>query len=199
MIYSISGNLTHFETGFAVIDCGGVGFKCFTTVNTLRKLPKIGEKALLYTFLNVREDALDLFGFYDEKELSCFKMLISVSGVGPKAALSILSEATPEKFALYVASGNAKALTQAPGVGNKLAQRIVLELKDKMQSDQVAEGFAQPDFGVANAAGNISEAVSALMVLGYSRVEASSAASKCEPTMTVEEIIRQSLKLMAAK
>lgn len=194
MIYSLNGTVTHVEPGFAVIECGGVGFKCQTTDNTLRKLPKIGEKARLYTYLNVREDALDLFGFADEKELSCFKMLISVSGVGPKAALSILSEITPEKFALYVASGDSKALTKAPGIGNKTAQRIVLELKDKVSNEQVALGINEAP---VSASGNIEEAVNALMVLGYTRTEASMAAAQADASLPVEEIIRKALKLLA--
>jgi Holliday junction DNA helicase, RuvA subunit len=194
MIYSLNGIVTHTEPGFAVIECGGVGFKCQTTANTLKKLPKIGAQTRLFTYLNVREDALDLFGFADESELGCFKMLISVSGVGPKAALSILSETTPEKFALYVASGDAKALTRAQGVGSKIAQRIVLELKDKVSNEQAALGFA--DLPVS-ASGNAEEAVNALMVLGYSRSEASLAVGKSESSQPVEEIIRQALKLLA--
>lgn len=194
MIYSLNGILTHIEPGFAVVECGGVGFKCLTTDNTLRKLPKVGEKVRLFTHLNVREDALDLFGFSDEKELACFKMLISVSGVGPKAALSILSETTPEKFALYVASGDSKALTKVPGIGNKTAQRIVLELKDKVSSEQAALGFEQEPI---SASGNVEEAVSALMVLGYSRTEASMAAAKVDSSLPVEEIVRNALKLLA--
>jgi holliday junction DNA helicase RuvA len=194
MIYSLNGIVTHVEPGFAVIECGGVGFKCSTTVNTLKKLPKTGEKAHLFTYLSVREDALDLFGFADDRELGCFKMLISVSGVGPKAALSILSEMTPEKFALYVASGDSKALTKAQGVGNKIAQRIVLELKDKVSSEQAALGFN--DIPVS-ASGNAEEAVNALMVLGYSRTEASLAAAKADGALSVEEIIRLSLRLLA--
>jgi Holliday junction DNA helicase RuvA len=149
---------------------------------------------MLYTYLNVREDALDLFGFADERELGCFKLLISVSGVGPKAALSILSESTPEKFALYVASSDSKALTRAPGIGAKIAQRIILELKDKVSGEQAALGFS--DIPVS-ASGNVEDAVSALSVLGYSRSEASLAAAKVDGTLSVEEIIRQALRLLA--
>ena len=194
MIYSLNGIVTHVEPGFVVVECGGVGFKCQTTANTLKKLPKTGEKVQLCTYLNVREDALDLFGFADDRELACFKMLISVSGVGPKAALSILSDATPEKFALYVASGDSKSLTRAQGVGNKIAQRIVLELKDKVSSEQAALGFT--DMPVS-ASGSVEEAMNALMVLGYSRSEASLAAAKSDSSLSVEEIIRQSLRLLA--
>ncbi|CDZ24560.1 Holliday junction DNA helicase RuvA [[Clostridium] cellulosi] len=196
MIYSVSGVLTYVEPTFAVIECGGVGFKCLTTSNTLKKLPSIGEKVKLYTYLNVREDALDLYGFFDDKELQCFKMLISVSGVGPKNALSVLSEMTPEKFALYVASGDSRAIQKAQGIGAKTAQRIVLELKDKVSGEQAALGFTETEIP-ASASGNIEEAISALMVLGYSRSEAASAASKSDASLPVEEIIKQSLRLLA--
>ncbi len=196
MIYSLTGTVTHTEPGLAVVECGGVGFKCLTTASTLRALPPIGGKSTLFTHLNVREDALDLFGFATEKELNCFRMLISVSGVGPKAALSILSESTPEKFALAVASGDAKALTRAPGIGNKIAQRIVLELKDKVSGAAVAEGIVE-DGGVPSASGNAEEAVNALVVLGYTRSEAALAAGRCDASLPVEEIIRQSLRRLA--
>lgn len=194
MIYSLNGIVVHKEPGLAVIECGGVGFKCLTTSNTLGKLPKTGGNARLFTHLNVREDALDLFGFADEQELGCFRLLISVSGVGPKAALSILSEVTPEKFALYVASGDSKSLTRAQGIGNKIAQRIVLELKDKVSGAQAALGFAEAP---PTASGNAEEAVNALMVLGYSRSEASMAAAKADASLSVEEIIKLSLRLLA--
>lgn len=196
MIYSVNGTVTHIEPTFAVIDCGGVGFKCLTTSNTLKKISKTGEKAMLYTYLNVKEDALDLFGFADERELGCFKLLISVSGVGPKAALSILSEMSPEKFALNVASGDSKALTKVQGIGNKTAQRIVLELKDKVSGEQAALGFSAEEVPVS-ASGNAEEAVNALMVLGYSRSEASVAAAKSDSSLSVEEIIKQSLRLLS--
>lgn len=194
MIYSLNGVVTYKDSKFAVIECGGVGFKCVTTANTLKKLPKTGEKAMLFTYLNVREDALDLFGFADEKELGCFKLLISVSGVGPKAALSVLSEITPEKFALFVASGDSKSLTKVPGIGVKTAQRIVLELKDKVSGEQAALGFADVP---VSASGNAEEAVNALMVLGYSRSEASIAAAKSDSSLSVEDIIKNSLRLLA--
>lgn len=195
MIYSLEGTITHLEPGFAVVSCGGVGFKCLTTVRTVQKL-RTGEKALLYTQLNVREDALGLFGFADEQELACFRLLISVTGVGPKAALSILSEASPEKLALYVASGDAKSLTKAPGVGMKLAQRIVLELKDKVSAEAAALGLETVPI---SASGNAEEAVSALIVLGYSRSEASLAAAKADAAAPVEDIIRAALRELAKK
>ena len=142
MIYSVNGTVDLIEPNLAVIDCGGVGYACRTTANTLSQL-KIGEKAKLLTYLSVREDAVELFGFYDAAELNCFKMLISVSGVGPKAALSILSGMTPQAFALCVASGDGKTLTNAPGIGRKTAERIVLELKDKVSKQDVAAGKGQ--------------------------------------------------------
>lgn len=191
MIYSLNGILTHTEPDFAVIECGGVGFKCKTTNSTLSKLPAVGQKVRIYTYLNVREDALDLFGFVDEKELACFKMLISVSGVGPKAALSILSEMTPEKLALYIASGDSKSIQKVKGVGVKMAQRIVVDLTDKVSSEQAALGFN--DLPVS-ASGNAEEAVNALAVLGYSKGEASLAVAKVDSSLSVEEIIRQALK-----
>jgi Holliday junction DNA helicase RuvA len=194
MIYSLNGTLTHIGTGYAVIECGGVGYKCQTTANTLRKLTKTGEKTLLYTYLSVRDNGIDLYGFADEKELACFKMLISVSGVGPKAALSILSETTPEKFALYVASGDSKALTKAQGIGTKTAQRIVLDLKDKVSKEQIAVGFK--DIPVS-ASGNVEEAVNALMVLGYTRSEASMAAARQDAQLPVSEIVRLALRVLA--
>ena len=130
MFYSLTGKLVHMEPGVVAIECGGVAFKCFTSMNTQKNMPRIGETATVYTHLNVREDALDLYGFSTKSELNCYKMLTTISGVGPKAALSILSEMTPEGVAMAAASGDSKKFTKASGVGPKLAQRIVLELKD---------------------------------------------------------------------
>ena len=131
MIYSLDGTLTYFDQNFAVVSCGGVGFKCFTTLTTLQSLPGVGKPVQLYTYLSVREDALDLYGFTTAAELDCFKLLISVNGVGPKAALAILSELSADRLAVCIAGGDAKSLTRAPGIGKKIAERIVLELKDK--------------------------------------------------------------------
>ena len=130
MFYSLTGKLVHMEPGVVAVECGGVAFKCFTSMNTQKNMPRIGETATVYTHLNVREDALDLYGFSTKSELNCYKMLTTISGVGPKAALSILSEMTPEGVAMAAASGDSKKFTKASGVGPKLAQRIVLELKD---------------------------------------------------------------------
>lgn len=197
MIYSVNGTVDLIEPNLAVIDCGGVGYACRTTANTLSHL-KTGEKAKLLTYLAVREDAVELFGFYDAAELNCFKMLISVSGVGPKAALSILSGMTPQSFALCVASGDSKALTNAPGIGKKTAERIVLELKDKVSKQDVAagvKGSAVPM--VATPSNTFAEAISALMVLGYTNNEAASALSGLDPATPADELIKAGLKKLA--
>ncbi|MFR2804535.1 MAG: Holliday junction branch migration protein RuvA [Faecalispora jeddahensis] len=195
MFYSVSGILIHAEPNLAVVECGGVGFKCFTSMNTQRSLPQIGDKVRLFTYLSVREDALDLFGFYTMTELNCFKMLTSVSGVGAKVGVSILSELSPEQVALAVASGDSKALSRASGVGPKLAQRIALELKDKVKKMGVATVSAG-DAAVNPAIGNAAGAVSALAVLGWSPTEAAQIVGRFDSSLPVEELIRLSLKSM---
>lgn len=199
MIYSLNGTLIYTDINTAVVECGGVGFKCFSTLTTLRKLPQVGSKVFLYTHMNVREDAMDLYGFADTEELRCFKLLISVSGVGPKAALAILSELTPEKLAFCVSAGDSKSITRAQGVGPKTAQRVVLELKDKLKVD-VPESSDNSDFGTVSstAAGNAGEAISALVMLGYSQTEASNALSKLPQDLSVEEMIKRSLRQLSA-
>lgn len=199
MFYSVKGTLTHVEPGLAVIECGGVGFKCLTTLSTQRGLPKLGEQAMLYTHLNVREDALDLFGFGSMMELNCFKMLTAVSGVGPKVGLAILSELAPEQVAMAVASGDSKTLSRANGVGPKLAQRIALELKDKVKKMGVSGGDAGfVPAGVVSASGNAQNAVSALAVLGYAPTDAAAIVAKFDSTLPTEELIRLSLKEMGS-
>ncbi|MBO5842045.1 MAG: Holliday junction branch migration protein RuvA [Clostridia bacterium] len=201
MFYYISGTLAHKSMGFAVIDAGGVGYRMTVSQNTYDKLPLTGNPAKLYNYLAVREDGIELFGFYDETELSSFQMLITVSGVGPKAAMSILSLLTPEKFALAVCTEDTKAISKASGIGPKTAARIVLELKDKLIKEHGGEFTAAPDLGSGAksggtpARGKLSEALDALMVLGYQRAEATNVL-KSLPTeqMTLEEIIRQALK-----
>lgn len=200
MLYSLTGKLAHTEPGVAVIDVGGVAFKCFTSMGTLRVLPRLGETATLYTHLNVREDALDLFGFATQGELTCFKLLTAISGVGPKVGIAILSELTPEDVALAAAAGDAKRFTKASGVGQKLAQRIVLELKDKVQSFS-AEPFVVEGPAPAGAAGpgSAAQAVEALSALGYSPSEAAAAVGRLDPTLPVEELIRLALKSFGQK
>lgn len=201
MFYSLTGNIIYSDLNSVAVECSGVGFKCFTTMNTLRKIGGNGDKVTLYTYLNVREDALDLFGFADTYELDFFKLLISVSGVGPKAALAILSELDPDKLALCIASGDSKAITKAQGVGPKLAQRVVLELKDKVKGiaheDNGVYDLAAAEAATSSAAG--SEAVSALMVLGYTQSEAATAVGKLDQSLSVEEMIKQALKLLAGR
>lgn len=199
MIYCVKGTIIHKTADSAVIDCGGVGYLCRTTLSTLSQIGRTGEAAMLYTYLHVREDNIELFGFATEQELNCFKMLISVSGVGPKAGLAILSDTSPEKFALTVATGDYKAFTKTKGVGPKLAQRVVLELKDKITKEQLSGGVAAEDiFEAVSEGSNTAEAISALVVLGYSQTEAASAVAKLDPSLAVEELIRQALKKMAA-
>lgn len=200
MLYSIMGILERSEPYHIVVECGGIGYSVKTSLTTAASLPPVGEKVKVYTYLSVREDALDLFGFFDKSELEAFRMLISVSGVGPKAAVSILSSLTPERFALAVASGDVKAL-KAPGIGPKIAQRIVLELKDKIAKEREEGGAlasVTPDLSAAKT-GNASEAVSALEVLGYSRGEATQAVAKLDPGLPVEELIKLGLKALAGK
>lgn len=184
------------EPGLAVVECGGVGFKCFVSLNTQRTLPRIGEEAMLYTYLSVREDALDLFGFATSGELNCYKMLTGISGVGPKVGLAILSELTPESVAMAAASGDTKAFSRASGVGPKLAQRIVLELKDKVKGM-----FGGADLSEApvlnNASSNAAQAVQALGALGYSPSEAAAAVGKLDSSLKPEELIRLALKSLS--
>ena len=198
MFYYVSGTVAHTAPYLAVIDCGGVGYACRTTNHTLSRL-KQGEKARLYTYLNVREDAMELYGFATENERNCFELLIGVSGVGPKAALSILSAATPESLAMSIITGDEKALTVAQGIGKKIAQRIILELKDKLAKGQLsADGESYGGTGVTVIPENkASEAAAALAVLGYSQGEINLALKGIDlEALSLEEIIRQALKKM---
>ncbi len=196
MIYSVKGTLIHIESGFAVVECGGIGYKVNTTITTQKEL-KLNSTVMLYTYMNVREDAVELFGFYSKGELSTFKLLISVSGVGPKVALAILSELSSETIALSVSSGDYKTLTRASGVGPKLAQRIVLELKDKIKGFTTgSDDMVVSKGSVIADTGNISKAVSALAVLGYSAADVTPILSKLDPTLSVEQLIGLTLKQM---
>ena len=197
MIYSVKGELVHLDARTAVISCGGVGFRCYITMNTARQLPSIGQEVMLYTILNVREDAIELFGFADQSELACFKQLTSISGVGPKAASAVLSELSPEKVALAVASGDYRAFTRASGVGPKLAQRIALEMKDKVGSF-TGDGEAAP-IGTPSVSGNAEEAVRALSVLGFNVSEASAAVGKLDSSLPVEQLVRAALKTLGGR
>ena len=198
MFYYVNGTVAEIEAGLAVIDCSGVGYACATTNYTLSQLKK-GERAKLYTYLNVREDAMEMFGFASQSELRSFKMLIGVSGVGPKAALSILSSTTPQQLSMAVVMGDEKALTAAPGIGKKIAQRIILELKDKLAQGQLAPG--EESYGGTGVTvipqDKASEATAALAVLGYSQQEIGLAFKGLDMEgLTLEEIIKQALKRM---
>ncbi len=199
MLYSVKGELIHLETNMAVICCGGVGFRCRITMNTARRLPKLGAEAMLFTMMDVREDAIELFGFAEKKELECFRQLTSITGVGPKAAIAVLSELSPDQVALHVAAGDHKAFTRAQGVGPKLAQRIVLEMKDKVAALTAGtEGVELPAaIGNVSAVGNAAQAVKALGSLGFSPSEAASAVGKLDETLSVEELIQKALRLLA--
>lgn len=199
MFYYVSGTVAHVEPYLAVIDCGGVGYACKTTSTTISQL-QVGKAGKLYTYLHVGEGIFDLYGFATQGELGSFKQLIGVSGVGPKAALAILSVCTPQGLAMAVITGDEKALIAAPGIGKKIAQRIILELKDKMAKESSATGL---DFS-GGAAVNVpaftnkaTEAAQALAVLGYSSQEVAMALKGVDVEgLPLEEIIRQSLKKM---
>lgn len=198
MYYYVNGTVAEIGPNLAVIDCGGVGYACATTNYTLAQLKK-GEKAKLYTYLHVREEIFDLYGFASQAELSSFKMLISVSGVGPKAALAILSSGTPDQLALSIVTGDEKALTGVPGIGKKIAQRIILELKDKLAKGQLAaSGETYGGTGVTVIPENkSSEAAAALAVLGYSQNEIAAALKGLDmEQLKLEEIVKHALKKM---
>ena len=198
MFYSVTGKTIKTFASAVAVECSGVAFKINTSVNTLKKIGGEGNKATLYTYLSVREDALDLFGFCDEDELECFKLLISVSGVGPKAALSILSLLTPESLALAVASGDAKAVTKAQGVGPKIAERVVRELKGKLSSFEFSDNGELSDIADVSLNSDKSEAVGALQFLGYSQSEASRAVASVKGDFTVEEVIKKALNILSS-
>ena len=196
MFYYVKGPVAHVAPYLAVIDCGGVGYACATTNYTLAQL-KRGEQAKLYTYLHVREEIFDLYGFSTQAELSSFKMLLGVSGVGPKAALAILSSGTPDQLALSIVTGDEKSLTGVPGIGKKIAQRIILELKDKLAKEQTGFDARMGTLSPIPAGGKTQEAASALAVLGYSSQEISAALKGVDAALPVEEMIRIALKKMA--
>ncbi len=198
MYYSVRGEVINLGPGVAVIECGGVGYKCFTTINTQKNL-SVGTEAKLYTYLSVREDALELFGFYTEEEKNAYLNLIGVSGVGPKVGLAILSTLTPSQVSLAIASGDIKTITMAPGVGKKLAQRIVLELKDKFSFGSDTEISTGGVTITPQSAGNVPKAIEALSVLGYSSSDVAPFISTLNPEMPVEQLIGETLKLMGRK
>jgi Holliday junction DNA helicase RuvA len=202
MIYSVTGKLICVEPGFAVVEAGGVGYRCSTTTSTLAKLPPRGSQVTLLTHLYLREDALELFGFFTAEELRCFRLLIGVSGVGPKAALAILSATTPQRLMLAIAAGDAKAV-KAPGVGPKISQRIILELRDKVTTEELAGGAAGaglPGLELLAGADTPSaqgEAVAALVTLGYGQSEAAAAVAGLDPELPVDGLIKGALRKLS--
>ena len=201
MFYYLYGTLEINDAGICVIDCGGVGYKLTTSLITSELLSgKVGQKVKLFTYLAVREDGIELFGFESNEERECFNKLITVSGVGPKAAMSILSIMTPDNFALAVCTEDTKAISKASGIGGKTAARIILELKDKLAIDMGAATVAK-SAGRAQVvmpiSGNLTEATEALMVLGYDKNSVAGALAGLDPKADVGELIRAALKKLS--
>ncbi len=198
MLYYVSGQVSVLEPGLAVIDCGGVGYGCRVTAYTVAQL-KLNQPARLYITESIREDAFDLYGFISKEEQRCYELLTSVNGVGPKAALSILS-AGPQNFTLAVMTGDEKLLCAAQGVGKKLAQRIILELKDKLGGGSVALDFtAGPAVSAPIQGGNLALANAALQELGYSAAEIATALKGADPAASTEDLVRHALRAMVMK
>lgn len=191
MYYYIKGKLALKDLNFAVVEAGGVGYLIYTSIKSLSELGETGSAVTMYTHLNVREDAQDLFGFTTVEEKNMFLHLLSVSGVGPKAALAILSVVTPAQFAVAVVTNDVKTITKASGVGPKLAQRVILELKDKMKNEDLE--LTAEETAEISSSDSMSEAVSALVVLGYSTNDAKAAVKKADPSLSTEEIIKKAL------
>ena len=197
MLYYVSGQVALLEPGLAVIDCGGVGYGCRVTAYTAAQL-KLNQPAKLFITESIREDAYDIYGFCSREEQKCYELLTSVNGVGPKAALAILS-AGPQNFTLAVMSGDEKLLTAAQGVGKKLAQRIILELKDKLGGGSVELDFSGPAVVAPATGSNSALATQALKELGYSPAEIASALKGADPNASTEELIRHALRAMVMK
>ena len=199
MLYYVSGEVTVLEPGLAVIDCAGVGYGCSVTAYTAAQL-KLNQKAKLFITESIREDAFDLYGFISREEQRCFQLLTSVNGVGPKAAMSILSAGGPQNFTLAVMTGDEKMLTAAQGVGKKIAQRIILELKDKIGGSSAELDFSTGPAVVApTQSGGLALAQAALQELGYSPAEVATALKGADPKATTEELVRYALRNMVMK
>ena len=199
MLYYVSGTVAVLEPGLAVIDCGGVGYGCRVTAYTAAAL-KLNQQARLYITESIREDAFDLYGFISREEQRCYELLTSVNGVGPKAAMAILSSGGPQNFTLAVMTGDEKMLTAAQGIGKKIAQRIILELKDKIGGSSVELDFSTgPVSAPAQAGGNAALARAALQELGYSPVEIQTALKGADSNASTEELVRYALRQMVMK
>ena len=198
MFYYLTGKITVIDTNLAVIDCNGVGYACHVSNFTLSQI-KLGQECRLYTYCNIKEDAFDIFGFSGKDELHLFEKLLSVSGVGPKAALSILSVATPDQLTLAIMTGDQKTITMAAGVGPKVAQRVLLELKDKIGGELDLSGGASSIVTVSAAqTGKVSAATAALLSLEFTQAEAAAALKGADTEqMSVEELIRYALRKRA--
>ena len=199
MLYYVSGPVTILEPGMAVIDCAGVGYGCRITAYTASQL-KLNQNARLYITESIREDAFDLYGFISKEEQRCYELLTSVNGVGPKAAMAILSSGGPQNFTLAVMTGDEKMLTAAQGIGKKIAQRIILELKDKLGGSSAQLDFsAGPVSAPMQTGGNAALAHAALQELGYSPAEINAALKGVDPNATTEEMVRHALRAMVMK
>ena len=199
MLYYVSGEVTVLEPGLAVVECGGVGYGCRVTAYTAAQL-KLNQRARLYITESIREDAFDLYGFISREEQRCFELLTSVNGVGPKAAMAILSAGGPQNFTLAVMTGDDKLLTAAQGVGKKIAQRIILELKDKIGGSDVELDFSTgPAVSAPQQGGNVAMARAALQELGYSPAEIQNALKGADANASTEELVRHALRAMVMK
>lgn len=199
MIYSLNGEVTYIGQNLIVVECGGVGYACHSTASAVSRAV-MGEKLKLYTYLNLRQDAVELFGFSDEAELNCFKMLISVSGVGCKYAIAVLSVLNPQEFALAVVNDDYKRIANAQGIGKKTAQKIVFELKDKISKDSSFEDTSIPQINLNAKANNaFSEALTALMVLGFTNAQAQKALEGLPSELSVQELVKEGLKRLSGK
>ena len=198
MLYYVSGPVAVLEPGLAVIDCGGVGYGCRVTAYTAGQL-KLNQPARLYITESIREDAFDLYGFISREEQRCFELLTSVNGVGPKAAMAILSSGGPQNFTLAVMTGDEKLLTAAQGVGKKIAQRIILELKDKLGGTAELDFSTGPVSAAPTPGGSAALAHAALQELGYSPAEISAALKGADPNASTEELVRYALRQMVMK
>lgn len=194
MIASLRGKLIFNDINTCIVECAGVGYKCFVTSNTLGRLPQKGEEVFLYTFMSVKEDGIDLFGFFDVAEMECFKMITSVSGVGNKIGLSLLSAFSYDQIALFIVGNDPKSLTAASGVGLKLAQRIILELKDKVSAIPGVDSQTVVADTYCASASSVKEAVQALVALGFTQSEASMAIRKLDSSLSAEQLIKEALK-----
>lgn len=199
MIYDVRGTLTYTDINYAVVECGGVGFKCFVSMTTLKELPPLGKEANLYTYLSVREDAMDLFGFATQQELDAFKLLITVSGVGPKAAMAVLSVLPPDRLSIAVSSGDVKSIQSAQGVGKKTAERIVLELKDKMLGIAPSNAAAVQSIQAVASNSDAQEAVEVLVSLGFNQSDAATVVGAMDKGLSVDDMIRKGLKQLSSQ